>query len=1236
MSETPDDNRRESDSTHFVAPADPAQSIVRGPDETVSRQGILPEVPLAFSTWNLEGFGPKTPLPTTKQNFPSFELVRLVAKGGCGEVWQARQKSLERIIAVKQIEESVRKETSASKIRRWRVENDFRMEAIATAQLDHPNILPIYDFGRDADGWPLIAMKLVKGDPWQQLLRRDYTSMPLHDYLARHLPIFVAVMQAVAFAHSRGIVHRDLKPAQVMVGEFGEVLLVDWGFAVYVGKEQQSSETGDELPTPLTASNPSGTPFFMAPEQTTINAQGISPLTDIYLLGGTLYYVLTNDFPHRAPTSEKAIEFAANGHIVPFTESAPDRDIPKELQQIALQALAANPADRIQSVTEFIERINNYLSGASNRRESQKLVQLANESLAKAMVATPGRRSQANYQYYVEGLSHLGRANGFWAANPEIPPLREKLFEQYTREALQNDDLILARTNLGFITNEKTRASLTQQLEARTHLLHRQAVQRRVAIALVGLLVAALIVGGAAYIRSQAIYQHRIANERDQAQDARARAERFQHEAETARADAVDQQKEAEQARAIAENEQYYANIALASSSLEQNRAEKAQDLLLNKTPAAFRNWEWGWLLAQAEGESVRFGRDGTAHASFSPDGSLVYTGDREGRLGIWSATTGKLISEKRIHNSRIWDIVLAPDGKNVYTASNDKTVTLSNIETGETIRRFVGHEDILHSIALSHDGKRLVTTSQDQTVRVWDTETGTALYTLNGFKEGSYAASFSNDDKHFVTASRDGAVVIWDTQTGEKVRSLVGQQESALSVFYNKDGTRILTAGTDRYARLYDANSGELLREFYNASAFIHSAVFNHREDIIASAADDGVGRLWDVATGKPIASFLSDAPMWKISFSSDDKSLVTCSAHSVRIWNVDRIIAKPHLQPVSPQSPDWKTPPDTIRIYGLSRGRDTVWREREKRWNVPEGRTLVRIMNHEIAIDSHFVAFAPDGSTRIDIDPQTYFGKISNARTGELIKQLPDRPLYSAIYSPDGKTVAVIQPIDNIEIFDTATWESRGLLRADPDRKTKVAIQLYIIASAAFTPDSKQLLVPYLNDHIILWDLATMKPVYTTEKFAGLGPCTTFTPNGEQFAIARNDDRISLWNTGDGKLIRTFIGHTRPVSEVSFSPDGQRLVSHARDGSAKLWEVKSGREIMTLFTVDKDDTILAAHFTKDGHGIYIATANGIVKFFDTYPWKVEEYPVIEGATFQERIEQWKRDHRLNPAAGE
>ncbi|MCC6546543.1 protein kinase [Candidatus Sumerlaeota bacterium] len=1220
----------------FKPPVDPSQSIAYGPGETV--RSSAPES-LNFSIWNLEGLGLKTPLPLNKP-LPSFELVHLVAKGGCGEIWQARQKSLERVVAVKKIEESLRKEASASKIMRWRVENEFRVEALATARLDHPGIVPVYDFGVDAEGWPLMAMKLVNGDPWQDLLRRDFSTMPVHDYLARHLPIFVSVMHAVAFAHSRGIVHRDLKPAQVMVGEFGEVLLTDWGFALFVGSPDSATEgdndLGDQLPTPQTANNPSGTPFFMAPEQTPITANGITPLTDIYLLGGTLYFLLTNDFPHRAITSEKAMELAAKGYVTPFEEAAPSRQIPPELERIALHALAANPADRIQSVTEFIEEIGNYLSGATSRRESQKLVNDARSSLASVFAAQrAAKRIEASYQDYVEGLANLNRAGGLWPENPEIKPLREKLLEEYTREALRNDDLNLAHSHVGIIEDDELRASLEAEIRNRTDQLRRQSLQRRIAIGLVGVLFAALIVSGAAYIRSQRINQLRIEQERDQAEDARVRAQDFREQAEAARADAEKQQKLAEDAREIAENEQYFANISLASSSLEQDRVVMANDALMNKTPADLRNWEWGRLLAETQGEAASIGLDGTTDACFSPDGQLVYTGDREGRLCIWSMKDGRLIKQYHVHNGRIWDVALTPDGKYSFTSSFDTNAAMFDLEKGEIVRRYEGHTDILRGLAVSRDGKHLLTTSQDQTARVWDVESGKCLITLTNFEDVVYHGDFNHDGTQFVTACRDGTVRVWDTQTGSLVLDLKGQQESALSACFSDDGTRILSAGTDRYARIHDAKTGNLLREFHNPTAYIHAATFNHQGNYIATAADDGVARLWDAETGREIAHFVADSPMWKISFSPDDKSIVTCSAHSVRIWSVNRLVFQPQFKPISPQSPDWKTPTDTIRIYGLSRGRDTTWREREKRWNVPEGRTLVTLPGREIAIDSHFVAFAPDGSTRIDIDPATYFGKVSDARTGKLIKEFERKQLSAAIYSPDGKTAAVVQPIDRIELFDTATWESRGFLQMDPKRKIKVAIQLYIVASLTFSHDSRQLLVPYLNDKVVLWDLQTRKPVYESEKTAGLGPCVTYNPAGDLFAISGNDDRITLWDAKTGTIIRSFVGHTRPVSEIDFCPDGDRLVSYARDNTVKLWEVKSGREIMTIYTADANDTILAAYFTHDGRDIFIVTANGIVKVFDTFPWKLDDYP-LPGAPLQERLEKYKRDHCLPSLAGE
>src|SRR5690606_21487394 len=104
-------------------------------------------------------------------------------------------------------------------------DRQFQQEAVITANLEHPNIVPVYDLGVDSDGRPLLAMKLVRGTPWDLLIDADFKELVTDEYLAKHLPILLSMCQAVAFAHSRRIIHRDLKPSQVMVGEFGEVLL---------------------------------------------------------------------------------------------------------------------------------------------------------------------------------------------------------------------------------------------------------------------------------------------------------------------------------------------------------------------------------------------------------------------------------------------------------------------------------------------------------------------------------------------------------------------------------------------------------------------------------------------------------------------------------------------------------------------------------------------------------------------------------------------------------------------------------------------------------------------------------------------------------------------------------------------------------------------------------------------------------------------------------------------------
>ncbi|MCC5877194.1 MAG: serine/threonine protein kinase, partial [Candidatus Sumerlaeia bacterium] len=205
----------------------------------------------------------------------SYQLQNIIGRGSEGVVWSAIQVALDRIVAVKTVSPDKKLDDAKFPERVRYREKRFYHEALITARLDHPNIVPIHDISRVEDGSPLISMKLVKGEPWGRILAKDFSTQSTDAFLQKHLPIFISMMQAVAFAHSKGVVHRDLKPAQLVVGEFGEVVLVDWGIAVLIKDVELEYRKNIGLQPPLinlptvgTAPNPAGTPALMAPEQT--------------------------------------------------------------------------------------------------------------------------------------------------------------------------------------------------------------------------------------------------------------------------------------------------------------------------------------------------------------------------------------------------------------------------------------------------------------------------------------------------------------------------------------------------------------------------------------------------------------------------------------------------------------------------------------------------------------------------------------------------------------------------------------------------------------------------------------------------------------------------------------------------------------------------------------------------------------------------------------------------------
>lgn len=468
------------------------------------------------------------PAPIVLPPLPAadIDLLEPLAQGGFGDVWRGRQRSLDRSVAVKRLRDD-RLEAADDEQRR-NLEAMFRHEALTTAHLEHPNIVPVYQLGTDSTGRSVLGMKIVRGRRWSELIR-EQQHRPIDELLADHLPILIDVAQAVAYAHSRGVLHRDLKPQQVMVGEFGEVQVMDWGLALLFGETAPrvpvAAAEGAAASGSFTSSGvagPAGTPCFMAPEQTRDDGCVLGPWTDLYLLGGCLYFLLTGQPTHGGENGLVAFARAARGEVVPAEERAPERRPPTELCDLARGVLAADPEDRRPAtVQEFVEALRAYLGGASRKQRSRRLADGIEDRLT-AGGGGEGGEVTADYDTLARCLEGLREAEALWPENPRIESIRLRVRRRYAEVALARSDLALARLQASHLADDEQGTLVRRQIDRAIGVRRRQARQRRLALAA---LVLVTLVGALGFAVQERRNSERLRQQRDAAQSARDDAE---------------------------------------------------------------------------------------------------------------------------------------------------------------------------------------------------------------------------------------------------------------------------------------------------------------------------------------------------------------------------------------------------------------------------------------------------------------------------------------------------------------------------------------------------------------------------------------------------------------------------------------------------------------------------------------------------------------------------------------
>ncbi len=291
----------------------------------------------------------------------------VIGRGGMGVVLQATDPDLHREVALKILQGETQARREALR--------QFLIEAQLTGQLEHPNIVPVHELGTLADGRPYFSMKLVRGrslsevvgalSAGDQAIRREFTR-------TRLLTDFLKICDAVAFAHDRGVVHRDLKPANVMIGAFGEVLVMDWGLAKIVGADatlEVGSGSGDAWAEYFSEQDRTieghvvGTPAYMSPEQARGDVASVGIASDVYALGAILYEILTRTKPFRGESVAAILEAVRSGALEPPSTRAPAAGVPAELEAVVEKAMALQPAGRYATVVAMRADIEAYLDG---------------------------------------------------------------------------------------------------------------------------------------------------------------------------------------------------------------------------------------------------------------------------------------------------------------------------------------------------------------------------------------------------------------------------------------------------------------------------------------------------------------------------------------------------------------------------------------------------------------------------------------------------------------------------------------------------------------------------------------------------------------------------------------------------------------------------------------------------------------------------------------------------------
>jgi WD40 repeat protein/tRNA A-37 threonylcarbamoyl transferase component Bud32 len=1078
---------RAADTEHLD---DPAAALAElPPTDPIVPPELTPTAPYRVGT--------ASPPEAFPRPFGDYELLRLVARGGMGAVYQARQTKLRRTVALKMI--LAGRFASGEEVRR------FYQEAQAVAQLDHPGIVPVYEVG-EHDGQPYYTMGYVEGGNLEARVREGPLPPP------QAVALVERVAEAVAYAHAQGIIHRDLKPANVLLDRDGQPRVTDFGLARHLHADGRLTVSGQVI----------GTPNFIPPEQAAGSAD-VGPAADVYALGALLYYLLTGRPPFHAATPMETLRQVIEQE--PVAPRLLNAAVNRDLETICLCCLNKEPGRRYAGARELADDLGRFRRGEPIRaRPVGPLGRLRRWGRRNPTVAA---LLAALFAALVTGLALVSWQ---WGEAVRQRRLAEQKTQDEARARVQAQRYaagLLTERGLGLCRQGEHAGGLlwlTQALDAAPAEADDQRDSLRT-----------LLGGWSAHLCPCRLTIEHAGSVKaaDLSTDGRFVA--------TACGDTA-QVWDAHTGQPVGPALRHTARVQAVALSPD------GRLLLTGGDDRVARLWETA--TGRPVGEPLTHGGP-VEHVAFSPDGKMALTAAKDGTARLWDTATGKALGQPLSHTDAIRAIAFSIDGLLAATGSNDATARLWDVPSGRPHGEPLRHEGAVRGLAFSPDGRQLLTGSNDKTARLWDVATGKPVLVLHHRKPVPGVA-FRPDGQVVATGSEDRTACEWDARSGQPLGPPLPHDDEVARVAYSPDGSLLLTAQWSNRVFLWDAGTDRPAFAPLRQHGDVNSVALSRDGVTILTAGGDHAARLWRVPKPLLPVSFPRQPEQVRVTaFGPDGATLL--AAGGQQAWLYRTANGEPVAGPLDhgaavlagAVSPDGRTV-----LTGAYDG--TTWL-----WDTATGRRLAGPFRHPDPVWA--VAFRPDGKafatgSRHSVERDGHMVGVGEARvwdvaTGEVTQSAPRhaRDVIAVAFTPDGRTLITASKDKTVRFWDVATGAAvGGAIRHDA-----------WVNTLALSPDGRAVLTGSDDTTARLWSVPDGAPLTPPLRHTRPVKAVGVSPDGRLLLTTSEDGTAQLWEARRGQPVGEPMRAPAPIQSVAFSPTGRALVTGDRGGGLRLWRV-------------------------------------------------------------------------------